>query len=380
MVSPMFLSEAIRVGRSLVADSIHHDRQCTWIADDFVLKNGFWQRTAGPLKPDFATGSAGVGWFLARLCSAAPDVKVAAAAALRHSLSGAEEMLAGGRLGFYDGAAGVAWSAIDAGRVMRCDELIDGGIALSGHIADAARQNAGHGEPPGLWNGQAGVLAGLIALGDITEDAAFVDAAAGVGDRLIRWMSQLPAPGTRADVGWGGGASGVALTLAALYLRSKSQRAREAALAAIRLERAWLNPGVDWYGGWAEDAADARSLCAGAAGIGIARLGVWAIAPAPRLLADASAAIELIRPGPHPVSAKSSLGYGTAGEIELLLCAWTTLGEQAHLDAARRLGARVVGAAIGSTPSLFLGLAGTGLVMLRLHDPALAASPALPYS
>ena len=104
------------------------------------------------------------------------------------------------------------------------------------------------------------------------------------------------------------------------------------------------------------------------------------------MLAEASAAIEVIRAAAFPGAPDASLGYGTAGEVELLLSARMILGEDCHLNAARRFGKGVIetakkrggyGSAFGEpswNPSLFTGLAGTGLVMLRLHDPALVPS------
>ena len=73
MGSGMFLAEAIRLGRALVDKGIRHTGRCTWFSDDFTKANGFWQRTARALGADFATGTAGVGWFLARLSSVAED-------------------------------------------------------------------------------------------------------------------------------------------------------------------------------------------------------------------------------------------------------------------------------------------------------------------
>ena len=82
-----------------------------------------------------------------------------------------------------------------------------------------------------------------------------------------------------------------------------------------------------------------------------------------------------------------SLCHGAAGEIELLITAFTTLREHSHLEAARRFGARLVATARASRaydpqsgesvqgPSFQFGLSGLGLVLLRLQDPALAQFP-----
>ena len=236
------------------------------------------------------------------------------------------------------------------------------------------------------------MLAGLLGLSALSGESEFVTAADDIGGRLIERVSQVPAQDGSSGVGLANGASGVGLALASWS--TEAQRAREAATSAFRTERAWLSPGMYWYGAaahaWADDWTLARSLCTGAAGIGIGRLGAYAVMRAPHLLAEAAAAIEIIRAAVRPDAIDVSLCHGTAGEIELLLNAWTVLGEHSHLDAARNLGSWVVdvarvrggyGSGLGedsSSPSLFLGVAGTGLVLLRLHDPALAPCAALP--
>ena len=184
------------------------------------------------------------------------------------------------------------------------------------------------------------------------------------------------------------------LALAAWARRAAGTAALVLAIDLLRGERAWLRPGRSWHGAPVEGAAfdGAMSLSAGAAGIGIARLGVYAAARPVHLLAEASAAIELVRIAAAAPGATddASLGRGLAGTIELLLVAAATLAEPAHLGAARRLGTRLIeqaragrraGASRGARvrhPSLWGGIAGTGLVLLRLHDPALAPSAALP--
>ena len=61
--------------------------QATWLADEIALVDGRSQPTVGTLGPDLATGTAGVGWFLARLAAIADDRALAgvATAALRHA-------------------------------------------------------------------------------------------------------------------------------------------------------------------------------------------------------------------------------------------------------------------------------------------------------
>jgi hypothetical protein len=77
--------------------------------------------------------------------------------------------------------------------------------------------------------------------------------------------------------------------------------------------------------------------------------------------------------------------------VDLMLLAYEITGMREHLRAARRAGdlSLSIRAANGGrwtvgvrggeqVPGLFLGRAGIGVVLMRLHDPRLIASPMLP--
>ena len=86
---------------------------------------------------------------------------------------------------------------------------------------------------------------------------------------------------------------------------------------------------------------------------------------------------------PREPGADASVCHGRAGEAEFLIHAATAWGNAGFLDAARAIGARMVERAALSDrhprqPSLLLGWAGAGLVLLRLEDPALAPMALLP--
>lgn len=392
----MFLDEAIQLGLRIVQSSVRDAGRCTWFADDFIARDGFWQRTGGVLGPDFATGTAGVGWFLSKLSSAADDahMRVVAGEALRQSLAAAAGLIDKRHFGFHEGAMGVAWAAVDGGRELNSAELLEQGIATARSAITAAMPDTEVEAPSGLWNGRAGTVAGVLGIPELSGEHDVMTIAAHLVDQLLERAHSRPADG-RGELGLAYGASGVGLVLANCpFVFSQPSLDFGHAVEAFQIERAWLSPGRHWHGAtahaWLDEWTVPHSLCAGAAGIGISRLSAFAATRAPHLLAEAAAAIEIIRGAARRNSADDSLCHGTAGYIELLLTAWESLGEQSHLDAARRLGSRMIatarargryrsglGVACGS-PSLFLGTAGTALVFLRLHDPSLAPCAALP--
>jgi lantibiotic modifying enzyme len=359
-----------------------------------ALAGGRWQPVAGTLGPDLGSGTAGVGWVLARLAAATGDGELAdvAAAALRHAVARADGLLLAGRLDWYHGAAGVAWAAVDAGRA-----LADAGLAAAG--ADAARavvRAAGdrRGEPDdlGLAGGASGEVAGLLALAALGPAGGALEAAVAAAARLAAAFERA----ARLDAGLARGVSGVALALAAAAAATGSEDARAAAARAFAAERPQFEPGHGWIAPpahpWLAGPAAARAgWCGGAAGIGLARLAGWRALGDPMLLAETGAAVELVRA--HliaPPDQDASLCHGAAGAIELLVAAGTLLGEPEHARAARAAGRALVerarshgryGAGTGPAarnPSLLFGLAGTAALMLRLHDPAALPSPALP--
>lgn len=379
-----FLAEALRVGRDVAGGAMRSRGQATWLADEIALVDGRRQATVGTLGPDLAAGTAGVGWFLARLAAITDERVLAgvATAALRHAVKRAGTLVLDGRLDWYHGAGGVAWAAIDAGRALASDELVTTGTEAAEAVVSAARDRPDAAPDPALTGGEAGAVAGLLAL----AAAGGADGArAAAGERAPGLADAIPS----SSAGLAKGLSGIGLVLAAAG-------EREAAERAFTAERAQFEPGLGWLAPSAHPWADAAAApdatwCRGAAGIGLARLGARAVLPALLLLAEAGAAVELVR-GRLATrdDPDASLCHGAAGAIELLVSAGALLGVPAHTHAARAAGLALIerswsrGRYAGGfgpharNPSLLFGLAGTATLLLRLHDHDSVPSPALP--
>ncbi len=377
-----FRAEAIRIGRDIAGGALRSRGQATWLADEIAPVDGRPQPTVGTLGPDLATGTAGVGWFLARLAAFADERALAAVAtaALRHAVGNAEPLIAAGRLDWYRGAGGVAWAAIDAGRALGNDELVAEGTQAADAVVSAAARDVR--SDPALVGGAAGDIAALLALAATSGSDAARRAAA---DRAAALADAIPA----AAAGLATGLSGIGLVLAAAG-------EHEAAGRAFAAERAQFEPGLGWLAPAAHDwieapAAPDASWCRGAAGIGLARLAARADANDLMPLAEASAAVELVRGRlAAPSDPDASLCHGAAGAIELLLSAGALLAEPTHTQAARVAGLALIerswsrGRYAGGfgpharNPSLMFGLAGTATLLLRLHDQGSLPSPALP--
>jgi lantibiotic modifying enzyme len=396
----VFVDEALRIGRELDASAIRYESRCTWIGNGISDQSGMWLRTAGALGPDFMVGTAGVGWFLALLGSAASEAALArtAAEAFRQSLAGVNDLIAGGRFGFFDGALGVAWSLIAGGRVLHSEEFEQSGSeAAHRAAAEIVRRSKSAGDPA-LLEGDAGVLFGLLALAELTEDTGLLEPCEAIAGRLVLTFPERvvrPAEAQRDGVGLARGASGTGMALARWAALVGDDGMLQAALRAWNSERPWHDTTTGWFGAsahtWSDDETLARSLCSGAAGIGLARLAGYRLTGAASLLAEAAATIDVVRRiSERPFEPDASLCHGAAGEIDLLLTAASVTGEKAHVDAAHRLGTVMVETArrrrhyasglgsFGPTPGLLLGSAGAGLAMLRLEDPELVPCGVFP--
>lgn len=355
-----FVAAAREIGGWLVGNAIRDGEQCTWIADDGVQ--------ATELGGDFADGTAGVAWFLAQV----GEIEVAREA-LRHSMGSGQCP---------------PWVALTLGR------LLD--LPVQSALASPSRTDT-IGATAGTHRiaGDAEVLRDAVAMFDLTGERERLHAAEPAAHRLMRWVRERAPDHQRAggavlpreEVGLSRGASGVALALAAWAARSGSSEGREAADEAVQLERVWLDMERGWHG-----VGSPAGLAGGAAGIALARLALYGHHPEPWLLAEAGAAIELVRrwsatEAAGDTAADDTLTNGAAGAVEALLVAHLVTGETAHLQAARRLGRLLLDAAVargayagtgdGTTEvrvGLMHGLAGIGLTMLRLHAPAATLS------
>lgn len=337
MVSGFFRQEALGLANQLATCAVRDGGLCTWIVD----RGG----EAGVLPATYEDGTAGVALFLAH----AGQAEIAQEA-LAHSL----------RAGSCP-----AWVAA---RIARLLATVPPPPALP--LAEGLDDSTLQGDALRLRD-----AAGLFDLG---EEALARQAAREACERRMAWVERREAEGLRrAEVGLIGGASGVGLALAAWAARAGEPAGFDGARKAFRLERAWHQPGRGWPGGGA-----LVGLEAGTAGIALARLGFHLWQPGPAALAEAGAALELIRRDlPAPDATDASLATGTCGVIEALLAACTSTGDATHLDAARRLGGWLVAAArarggygcslgFGADhAALFTGLAGIGLTLLRLEDP-----------
>ena len=397
---PAFLELAGRFGHEIAASAIWSGGRCNWVGTlprDEAIVRGRAEMAA--LGPDLYGGTSGVALFLAEAGVRLDDASLRATAlgAIRLALEQADRIDPRLRDGLYGGSIGVAYAAARVAGLLGAADV----HANACEVLQAWRRDGARSGPSDVMSGCAGAVVGLTALSRLVADQWLVDAAVELGDELI----------TRADVsaaGWSWsdpqepsmynlcgyvhGAAGVGHALGELFGATGEGRFREAAERAFDYERSWFDTRTATWpdlrgvaraaGRDAPVPAASPSWCNGALGITLARRRAAELLASKALHREADIALaECERHvGDLLVSAPDdfSLCHGAAGAADVLLHA-----ADGPADLARQLGRRGIelysgpaarfpcGVPLGETPGLLLGLAGIGMLYLRLADPTI---------
>lgn len=408
---------ALEIGRGLAASAEPIDAGCTWHADVIVDVEDD-QAVIGPgdVGVTLYDGSAGIGLGLAACAATAPGAEAAslaevARAAERQALAAAPEMLAEGRLGLFDGAAGVALGAVGAAQLCGDGDLLEDGEALAREVAGRLEAQSEEAEVD-LVGGTAGTMLGLRQVLPEAELGGTLGAAASrLGEAAVpqdwgaAWLADAAEPPL---LGLAHGSAGIALALAETAALSGDADAWRACAEGVEYERGWFDARrVGWPdlrghdGEAAEPGSWTIAWCHGAIGIGLSRLRMFQLLDDPVLVAEASAALQsarslvigagnALRTG---ATSDCSPCHGLAGAVELLLVAGRAFDVPDHARAARRVAAllleqrQAAGGAWpcglpggGEVPALMTGTAGIALTLLRVAGATDLPTPLLPGS
>ncbi len=420
------LDAAVRIGRKL-CESAHWDRTgrlCNWVGRSpvEVTGSGTIVPAAAALGPELYAGSAGVALFLAQLHALTGDAELrrtalGASARSLHQVLDRPDRLAS-PLSLFAGRLGVAYAALRVAAMTGCtlhnpmaEAILDG--------LDCETLN-----PPvfDVIGGHAGAILALLSLSKNgtpkLRATRYRDRAIGLGEELCReavrngrtW-SWNPGKSTEHDsiarplTGMSHGASGIAVALLELHAVTRRSEFLEAARGGFAYEDSLFDAKA---GNWpdlrvGDDERTSpraptfcRTWCHGAPGIALARLRAVTLDldESENHLAMARAAIgttllAIEENLPHP-GHDASLCHGLAGLLETVVVAGRQLGDITCLDKASTIARVLIDRHAGScnfpsgliscsvTPSLMLGLAGTGHAFLRLHAVSEVGSILLP--
>ncbi len=390
------IAAAVSIAEQVRAASIHGaDGSTTWFSLQF---NSMGQRlNLLPMDDNLYDGRIGVALFLAALEHVAGetgfrDLALSAMLPLRRSLQDLiPPVTRWTTLGGAMGLGGQLYALIRVADWLRDDELLQ----LARRVADwFIPRRIARDEALDVIGGAAGGILGLLALSAASNNGDALNAAVLCGDHLLEkravsdsghraWATSWA---RRPLTGFGHGAAGIAYALLRLSQATGELRFRAAAEEAIAYETSVYSiENRNWpdFRDWPAQEGTQFMLawCAGATGIGLARLGGLSVLDSPSIRKDIAIAIQTTLASPP--SEVDHLCCGNLGRIDFLLEASLRVERPDLLDEARRRAAEIVRRAVHAgrfclhaqapgvtdSPSFFQGTAGIGYALMRLAEP-----------
>jgi type 2 lantibiotic biosynthesis protein LanM len=390
------LSEALRIGQRLQQLALIQHGLVGWQILNIVGGQEWRPTLAGP---DLYSGLPGIAFFLAYLgeLSAAPpytDLARLTLKTLQVLVLDQKQHWQGCKLGAYDGAGSLIYLLSHLGKLWQepglyreAEEVVE--ILCSSIAADTFFD---------VMSGAAGCIAALLSLHAVAPSASTLAAAVQCGDHLLAHARAMPhglAWSSTAEAtpltGLSHGTAGIALNLLRLAAQSQEERFQQAALAALAYERSLFSaekrnwPDLREFPASAQTTGAGQSAqrymtawCHGAVGIGLARLAMLPYHDDATLRQEIAMAVQTTCA--EGFGKNHSLCHGDMSSLELLSTAAQVLPEVSCQPApGPRLASvlasmRTQGWHSGvptavETPSLMIGLAGTGYALLRQADP-----------
>ena len=415
VVSP-YLSAALDIAQQLAREACPVESGLTWEGDEIIGDEDDHTIVRMQIGSDLYGGTAGIAWFLGHIAQFDPSGVFAntAAKAMSASIAAARESLPSGSVSLLSGSTGTALAAIDVAERLNVAGLRRSALSLVEETCERIAEKPI--QEVDLIGGAAGIIIGLLAIHRHGGDPLLLETCRTLCDRLLQgarhewwgdsWSESNTVP---ALCGLGHGMSGVGWALAEMAWTTGEPHYLSAAHEAFRYERSWFSPErcawPDLRQPKPQSIADGTwpgwmtAWCHGALGIGAVRLRMYEASGDLTALAEASAAIQAARFSVMQVGAglqadqvsDVTLCHGLGGAAELLLLAHEVSDLNDHLRAARQVGRLCLNIyernnrtwtcglrGADYVPGLFLGLAGIGTTLLRLHDPSAIGSPLLP--
>jgi len=367
---------ALELADAIAARALRgEDGSATWVAPVPFAKDSRFQ--IAPLPLDLASGAGGIAVFLAAAERARPGRGLGALAlaslqplqrALDSTVTDFQRSVAPSLgPGAASGWGGIVWALVRVAGLLG----EDGALALARRAATAlSPERIAETSEPGLNDGLAGALLGLLALAEADPAGDSLERAVACGRRLleVRGASGALSLGATPSPGLGFGDAGVAWALARLHERTGDAALLQAARATARAVAATA-PGP------AEDGR-ATSTCHGSAGTALG-LAVLAGAGA----ADPEDALRFARHAAEaPGTALQGLCCGSSGRADALAEIGARLGHPELVESARAAAAAGLARAEAAggprvvpgverplfAPGLLHGRAGIGYTLLRL--------------
>ena len=368
------LDWAIAVGSRLDQMAVRAEGEVSW-AGVALVGNRHWE--IAPLDLSLYNGLPGVVLFLAQLGNVTGQVRwinlaQSAVATMQRYVS--EEFAAGTdeltTIGAFDGVGGLLYTLAHLQAYWQQPQLLQ----VADVFVTLMENPGGRDGEPGLANGVAGGLAGLLALHQVDLTTKTEIVAQQWGDYLLQvsqresgWQNnQSGIFGHSFDLFWHG-TPGAAWALLALADLTQQDRFHQAALTLI--DEAFASE------------LDAKEVAVPGVALSCLRLLPYIedVAHRARLKKYLKTALQMTLP--HKFGPNHSLGQGAFGCLDLLLQARAALNDEqwvitclerkvAELVVTMRQDGWITGIPLGvESPGLMAGLAGIGYGLLRLANP-----------
>ncbi|MDP2291730.1 MAG: lanthionine synthetase LanC family protein [Actinomycetota bacterium] len=331
----------------LTRTAVLEDGCAQWVGAEVRGNDERWEVVHAPIDASLYSGTAGIAAVLSRVD--ADRYGELSRWAARQAVAGWHRLPADGA---FAGRAGAALAVSRVGARLGDTQLVAASLAALEQLAPHRSESlAGD-----LIVGAAGTVLALSAA--IADGAAWLthDAVA-LGDLVVGAARRTPAglswaePGEDALCGLAHGASGAALALVELWSVTRHDRFAEAALDAVRFERAWFEEVGVWpdlrhpHATRAEAREHAASMwCHGAVGCGLVRLRMAELLDDDACRAEAGAAVRQAVADAQRAFASGrgaarglTVCHGLGGTVDLLMEAARVLREPAHAEAAELL-------------------------------------------
>ncbi len=398
LTQEQLVHSAMAIAQELQQRSIHStDGSVTWIGMGYLPEARRFQLQ--PLGYSLYDGICGVALFLAALGKITGDAQwrdLALRALQNIDLKSQPKIPKQINIGGATGLGSIVYTLV------RISQFLD-----EPYLLDVARRAASLITPERIASdrqfdtmaGAAGAILGLLALHQATLEAAALEKALACGYHLLdNRVGRDSKYRTRATgenklmTGFSHGAAGIAYALLQLYKTKPEQVFWEAASEAIAYERSVFSPTA---GNWPEAGSAQEnggkpsfmtSWCAGAPGIGLARLGGLTILDTVEIRQEIAVALNTTQQ--FSLQPLDQLCCGNFGRIEVLLVAAQKLSHPELWSTAQKQAAQVVARAKQEgtfylfpelhinvyDPGFFQGTTGIGYQLLRLAYPNLLPS------
>ncbi|MUG97843.1 type 2 lantipeptide synthetase LanM [Scytonema sp. UIC 10036] len=403
LTSEVMVQQALAIAQEIQQQAIYdNDGSAAWLGMVYIPEIQKFQLQ--PLSYSLSNGCSGISLFLSALATVTGKTEFSDLAlaslhplrkALRESNVNFQQKLIK-HMGFA-GAKGIASTVyalvciakfLDKAQLLQDAQQLASWITLDKNAANLA---------PGIMNGIAGTILGLLALYRATQEPTILEQAITWGKHLLNTRVALETgdrawttPDNKLLTGYSHGIAGIAYALLQLYAASKNSLFLSAAREAIASEQSFFSDANLFL----EDSAvtvdngivSGTSWCHDVAGIALARLGGLAILDTDAIRQELEMTMRSIYP--QGLQEVDNLCSGNFSRIEVLLVASEKLSNPEFLRMSHEQTAQILTRAnqIGSfellanlppevdNPGLCHGKAGIGYELLRLACPNLLPS------